>query len=158
LAEHLGGLCPFLSDPQVFFCNTNAETVDGAMKLARRATGRPGIIAFRGAFHGRTLGAVSLTTAKAKYRDGYEPLLGGVTVAPYPSVLRHGGDGQAATDAALEALDEIFALQTPPGTVAAMIVEPVLGEGGYVPPPVEWLRGLRRRSHEHGILLVFDEV
>jgi 4-aminobutyrate aminotransferase len=158
LAERLGALCPFFRHPQVFFCNSGAEAVDGAVKLARRVTGRPGVIAFRGAFHGRTIGAVSLTTAKAKYREGYEPLVGGITVAPYPSPLRHGGDGPLAAEAALSALDEIFAVQTPPGTVAAMVVEPVLGEGGYVPPPVEWLRGLRRRCHEHGILLVFDEV
>jgi 4-aminobutyrate aminotransferase len=158
LAERLGALCPFFHHPQVFFCNTGAEAVDGAVKLARRVTGRPGVIAFRGAFHGRTLGAVSLTTAKAKYREGYEPLLGAVTVAPYPSPLRHGGDGRLAAEAALAALDEILAVQTPPSTVGAMVVEPVLGEGGYVPPPIEWLRGLRRRCDDHGILLVFDEV
>jgi 4-aminobutyrate aminotransferase len=158
LAERLGALCPFFRHPQVFFCNSGAEAVDGAVKLARRVTGRPGVIAFRGAFHGRTIGAVSLTTAKAKYREGYEPLVGGITVAPYPSPLRHGGDGPLAAEAALSALDEILAVQTPPGTVAAMVVEPVLGEGGYVPPPVEWLRGLRRRCYEHGVLLVFDEV
>jgi 4-aminobutyrate aminotransferase len=158
LAERLGERCPFFTHPQVFFCNSGAEAVDGAVKLARRVTGRTGIIAFRGAFHGRTLGAVSLTTAKAKYREGYEPLVGGVTVAPYPSALRHGGDEHLATGAALAALDEILAVQTAPATVAAMVVEPVLGEGGYVPAPVPWLRGLRRRCDELGILLVFDEV
>ena len=80
------------TEPQVFFCNTGAEAVDGAIKLARRVTGRPGIVAFRGAFHGRTLAAISLTTAKANYREGYEPLLGAVTVAPYAAPVRHGGD------------------------------------------------------------------
>jgi 4-aminobutyrate aminotransferase len=158
LAERLGALCPFIDDPQVFFCNTGAEAVDGAIKLARRVTGRPGIVAFRGGFHGRTLGAVSLTTAKAKYREGYEPLLGAVTIAPYAYPLRYGGDGAAAAQACLAALDEMFALQTPPASIGAMIVEPVLGEGGYVPPPVEWLAGLRERCDRHGILLVFDEV
>jgi 4-aminobutyrate aminotransferase len=157
LAERLGGLCPFFVDPQVFFCNTGAEAVDGAVKLARRVTRRPGVIAFRGAFHGRTIGAVSLTTAKAKYREGYEPLMGAVSIAPYAYPLRYGG-GDAATAVCLAALDEVLALQAPPSTVAAMIVEPVLGEGGYVPPPVAWLAGLRERCDRHGILLVFDEV
>ncbi|HKA02912.1 MAG TPA: aminotransferase class III-fold pyridoxal phosphate-dependent enzyme [Acidimicrobiales bacterium] len=157
LAERLATLCPYLDDAQVFFCNSGAEAVDGAVKLARRATGRPGIVAFRGGFHGRTLGALSLTTAKAKYRDGYEPLVGAVTIAPYAYPLRFGGDA-AATTAALAALDELLVTQTPASTVAAMVVEPVLGEGGYVPPPVEWLAGLRERCDRHGILLVFDEV
>jgi 4-aminobutyrate aminotransferase len=157
LAERLGQLCPFIDEPQVFFCNSGAEAVEGAIKLARRTTGRPGIVAFRGAFHGRTMGAVSLTTAKARYREGYEPLLGGVTIAPYAYPLRFGGEA-AAVAAATRDLDEILAQQAPPATVAAMIVEPVLGEGGYVPAPVEWLRALRERCDHHGILLVFDEV
>ena len=158
LAERLGLLCPFFVEPQVFFCNTGAEAVDGAIKLARRTTGRPGVVAFRGAFHGRTLGAVSLTTAKAKYREGYEPLLGAVTVAPYAYPLRYGGDEDVAARAALDALDELLALQSPPTSIGAMVVEPVLGEGGYVVPPVAWLQGLRDRCDCHGILLVFDEV
>jgi 4-aminobutyrate aminotransferase len=157
LAERLAASAPFLRDPQVFFCNTGAEAVDGAIKLARRVTGRPGIVAFRGAFHGRTIGGTSLTTSKAKYRTGYEPLLPSVAHAPYPSVLRHGSEG-AATAAALAGLDEILHAQLPPSSVAAVVVEPVLGEGGYVVPPVAWLRGLRDRCDEHGILLVFDEV
>jgi 4-aminobutyrate aminotransferase len=125
--------------------------------LARRATGRPGIVAFRGGFHGRTIGATSVTTAKAKYRAGVEPLMSGVSIAPYAYPLRYGGD-DAATTGALAALDEIFAQQTAPDTVAAMIVEPVLGEGGYVVPPKAWLEGLRERCDRYGILLVFDEV
>jgi 4-aminobutyrate aminotransferase len=158
LAERLGALCPFFDEPQVFFCNTGAEAVEGALKLARRTTGRPGLIAFRGGFHGRTLGATSLTTAKGKYREGYEPLLGAVHVAPYAYPLRYGGDAHAATHACLAALDELLHLQAPANTVAAMVVEPVLGEGGYVPPPTAWLEGLRERCDRHGILLVFDEV
>jgi 4-aminobutyrate aminotransferase len=158
LAERLGAATPFFVEPQVFFCNTGAEAVDGAVKLARKVTHRPGLIAFRGGFHGRTLGATSLTTAKAKYREGYEPLVAGITIAPYAYPLQHGGDEAAATRAALEALDELFTHQVMPATVAAMIVEPVLGEGGYVPAPKAWLEGLRARCDEHGILLVFDEV
>ncbi len=157
LAERLVALVPYIDDAQVFFCNTGAEAIDGVIKLARKVTRRPGLVAFRGAFHGRTLGATSLTTAKAKYREGYEPLVAGVTIAPYASPLRMGGEA-AATATALAALDEIFAQQTAPAQIAAMIVEPVLGEGGYVVPPVAWLRGLRERCDRHGILLVFDEV
>ena len=112
-------------------------------------TGRPGIIAFHRAFHGRTLGATSLTTAKAKYREGYEPLVPSVHIAPY---------GLAAGDGALDALDELLDHQAAPTTIAAMVVEPVLGEGGYVVPAPGWLAGLRERCDRHGILLVFDEV
>ena len=143
LAERLGLLTPFLDDPQVFFCNSGAESVDGALKLARKVTGRPGVVAFRGGFHGRTIGGTSLTTSKARYRDGYEPLLPSVTIAPY---------------GVLADLDAILATQAPPASIGAMVVEPVLGEGGYVVPPVSWLEGLRRRCDDHGILLVFDEV
>jgi 4-aminobutyrate aminotransferase len=157
LAERLGALCPFFEEPQVFFCNSGAEAVDGALKLARKTTGRPDVIAFRRAFHGRTLAATTLTTAKARYREGYEPLLPGVYHAPYCIPHEHESAG-AAVGAALDELDRLFALEAPPANVGAMIVEPVLGEGGYVAPPREWLEGLRDRCDEHGILLVFDEV
>jgi 4-aminobutyrate aminotransferase len=143
LAERLAGLVPFMAEPQVFFCNSGAEAVDGSLKLARKVTGKPGVIAFRRAFHGRTLAATSLTTAKGKYREGYEPLLPSVTIAPY-------GD--------LDGLDELLDLQAPGVNLGAMIVEPVLGEGGYVVPPASWLAGLRERCDRHGMLLIFDEV
>ena len=157
LAERIAALCPFLDDPQVFFCNSGAEAVDGSLKLTRKTTGRPGAIAFRRAFHGRTLAATTLTTAKGRYREGYEPLVPGVYHAPY--CVPHEHDSPAvAVDAALAELDRMFTLQAPPANVGAMIVEPVLGEGGYVPPPRAWLQGLRDRCDEHGILLVFDEV
>jgi 4-aminobutyrate aminotransferase len=157
LAERLGALCPFFAEPQVFFCNSGAEAVDGALKLARKTTGRPDVIAFQRAFHGRTLAATTLTTAKGRYREGYAPLLPGVYHAPYCIPHEHEEAG-AAVDAALGGLDRLFALQAPPANVGTMIVEPVLGEGGYVAPPREWLQGLRDRCDEHGILLVFDEV
>ena len=158
LAERLVGLSPFLDQPRVFFCNSGAEAVDGAIKLARRTTGRPGVIAFTRGFHGRTLGATSLTTAKARYREGYGPLLPAVYHAPY-CIPPPGGRGQAAAVAsALAGLDDLLANVVAPAEVAAMVVEPVLGEGGYVVPPVAWLEGLRQRCHAHGILLVFDEV
>jgi len=157
LAERIAALCPFLDHPQVFFCNSGAEAVDGSLKLARRVTGRPSVIAFQRAFHGRTLAATTLTTAKGRYREGYQPLLPGVYHAPYCVPSEHAGP-EAAVDAALAGLDRLLALQAPAGDVGAMIVEPVLGEGGYVPPPRAWLAGLRERCDEHGILLVFDEV
>ncbi|HVL81674.1 MAG TPA: aminotransferase class III-fold pyridoxal phosphate-dependent enzyme [Actinomycetota bacterium] len=145
-AERLIARTPFIDDPRIFFCNTGAEAVEGAIKLARRTTGRPGIVAFRGGFHGRTMGAVSLTTAKDRYREGYDPLLPGVSIAPFCH-------SPEEVEAALAALDELL-----DHAVAAMVVEPVLGEGGYVVPPVAWLRGLRERADRHGVLLVFDEV
>jgi 4-aminobutyrate aminotransferase len=157
LAERIGGLCPFVDRPQVFLCNSGAESVDGAIKLARRVTGRPGILAFKRAFHGRTLAATTLTTAKGRYREGYEPLLPSVYHAPYCLPHEH-ATPEAAVDAALAALDDVLAIEAPPSSLAAMIVEPVLGEGGYVPPPRAWLEGLRERCDRHGILLIFDEV
>ena len=157
LAERIGELCPFLDEPQVFFCNSGAEAVDGALKLARKLTGRPGVIAFRRAFHGRTLAATTLTTAKGRYREGYEPLLPGVYHAPYCVPHEH-ATPEAAVEASLAELDRVLSLQAPPANVGAIIVEPVLGEGGYVPPPRAWLEGLRARCDEHGFLLIFDEV
>jgi 4-aminobutyrate aminotransferase len=157
LAEAVGRLTPFFERPQVFLCNSGAEAVDGSLKLARRVTGKGGVIAFRRAFHGRTLAATSLTTAKGRYREGYEPLLGGVTVVPYCVPGEHASE-EDAVRAALAELDAVLSLQVPAGNVGAMIVEPVLGEGGYVVPPVAWLEGLRGRCDEHGIVLIFDEV
>jgi 4-aminobutyrate aminotransferase len=151
--EAIAGLAPFLDQPKVFLCNSGAEAVDGAIKLARHTTGRPGLIAFRRGFHGRTLAATTLTTAKAMYQEGYAPLLPDVHIAPY---CLPGVDATAAVEAALTELDLLLAERG--GSVAAMVVEPVLGEGGYIVPPTEWLAGLRRRCSDHGILLVFDEV
>ena len=104
LAERLGGLCPFFAEPQVFFCNSGAEAVDGALKLARKTTGRPDVVAFRRAFHGRTLAATTLTTAKGRYREGYAPLFPGVYHAPYCIPHEH-DDADAALGAALDGLD-----------------------------------------------------
>lgn len=157
LAERIGQLCPFIEQPQVFFGNSGAEAVDGAVKLGRKLTGRPGVVAFERAFHGRTLGATSLTTAKSSYRDGYEPLLPGVHIAPYCLPHEHATSDEAV-ETALAGLDAVLTREISPSAVAAMIVEPVLGEGGYVPPPRRWLEGLRQRCDRHGILLVFDEV
>jgi 4-aminobutyrate aminotransferase len=157
LAERLAATLPDPLD-SVFFGNSGAEAIEGALKLARRASGRPAIIAFEGGFHGRTYGALSATTSNPNYRRGHEPLLPAVHVSPYPEAYRqHGGDEAQATAAALAALDELLRTLDP-STVAAMLIEPELGEGGYVPAPLEFLRGLRERCDRFGILLIADEV
>jgi 4-aminobutyrate aminotransferase len=143
----------------VYFGNSGAEVVDGAMKLARRATGRSHIIAFSGAFHGRTYGATSVTSSSLNYRVGYEPLLPETHIAPFPSAYRDfDGDEAAATAMSLAALERLFASEVPASRTAAFIIEPVQGEGGYVPAPLEFLRELRALADRHGILLIVDEV
>ena len=143
----------------VLFLNSGSEAIDGALKLARRVTGRPGIIAFRGAFHGRTFGATSVTTSNINYRTGYEPLLPGVYFAPFPAVYRDfGGDEAAATASSLAILGSLLKTVIAPSQVAAILIEPVQGEGGYYPAPAAFLQGLRALCDEHGILLIADEV
>jgi len=142
----------------VLFLNSGSETIDGALKLARRVTGRPGIIAFRGAFHGRTIGATSVTTSSINYRTGYEPLLPGVYFAPYPAAYEFGGDEEAATRSSMAILKSLLASVIAPSQVAAVLIEPVQGEGGYYPAPVAFMRELRALCDEHGILLIADEV
>ncbi|MEA2026886.1 MAG: aspartate aminotransferase family protein, partial [Chloroflexota bacterium] len=143
----------------VYFGNSGAEVVDGAMKMARRATGRTHIIAFSGAFHGRTYGATSLTSSSLNYRSGYDPLVPGVHIAPFPYAYRDfGGDEAAASAASLAYLERLFAEQLQPSRTAAFIIEPVQGEGGYVPAPIAFMQGLRDLATRHGILLIADEV
>jgi len=158
LATALAATFPAPLD-SVMFLNSGSEVVDGALKLARRVTGRPGIVAFRGGFHGRTIGATSVTTSNLNYRTGYEPLLPGVHFVPYPVAYPDfGGDVEAASAASLAAVRSLFVSVIAPSMVGAVIVEPVLGEGGYVPAPASFLRGLRALCDEHGILLIADEV
>jgi 4-aminobutyrate aminotransferase len=143
----------------VMFLNSGSEAIDGALKLARRVTGRPGIVAFRGAFHGRTFGAMTVTTSNINYRTGYEPLVPSVHFAPFPAAYRDfAGDDRAATASCLVELRSLFTSVIAPTSVAAIIVEPVQGEGGYTPAPPAFLRGLRDICDEHGILLIADEV
>jgi 4-aminobutyrate aminotransferase len=144
-------------DYGLFLSNSGAEAVEAAMKLAKVATGRTAFIAFRGGFHGRTHGAMSLTSSNAKYRAHFEPLVGGIHFAPYPYPLRMGG-AESALGATLAAIDELFATVVSPEDVAAFVVEPVLGEGGYVVPPDAFLPALRELADRHGILLAVDEV
>ena len=141
-----------------FFSNSGAEALEGAVKLARAATGRPNIIVFQGSFHGRTAGTMALTTSKTIYRAGFQPLPAGVFVAPYPYAYKLGMNEAQATEYCLNALQELLLSQTSPAETAAILIEPVLGEGGYVVPPAEFLKGLRELCDKTGILLIFDEV
>jgi 4-aminobutyrate aminotransferase len=141
-----------------FFSNSGAEAVEGAMKLARQATGRTNVVVFHGSFHGRTVGTMSLTTSKTIYRAGYQPLMPGVFVAPFPYSYRYGWDEQETSRWCLEELDYLFLTQTAPSETAAILIEPILGEGGYVPLPEGFLQGLRERCDQHGIMLVVDEI
>ena len=141
-----------------FFSNSGAEAVEGAVKLARHATRRPNVIVFQGSFHGRTALTMALTTSKTVYRAGYQPLPPGVFVAPYPYVYRYGWSPEETVLFCLRELEFLLETQTAPWETAAILVEPVLGEGGYVVPPRGFLKGLRRICDEHGILLIADEI
>ncbi|MGH2446657.1 MAG: aspartate aminotransferase family protein [Candidatus Limnocylindria bacterium] len=145
------------TDYGLFLSNSGAEAVESAVKLAKTVTRRPNVIAFRGGFHGRTHGAMALTSSNVKYRAHFEPLMGGVHFVPFPYPLRMGGT-DAALAATMAALDELFATLVAPDDVAAFVVEPVLGEGGYVIPPDGFLPALREVANRHGILLAVDEV
>ncbi|HHC09090.1 MAG TPA: aminotransferase class III-fold pyridoxal phosphate-dependent enzyme, partial [Actinobacteria bacterium] len=156
-AERLVSVTPS-SIEQVFFMNSGAEAVEAAVKLARKTTGRQGIVVFRGGFHGRTMGSVTYTTSKAKYRQGYHPLVPSVFVAPFPHPYRWGMTQDEAVDHALGELDLLFEHEVTPGEVAAFLVEPLQGEGGYYPAGRRFLEALRALADRHGILLIADEV
>ena len=141
-----------------FFTNSGAEAVEGAIKLARQATGRPNVIVFQGSFHGRTVGTMSLTTSKTIYRSGYQPLMPGVFIAPYPYAYRYGWSEEQTTQFCLEELEYLLISQTSPQETAAILIEPVLGEGGYVVPPLAFMRGLRELCDRHAIMLIADEI
>ncbi|MGE5559448.1 MAG: aspartate aminotransferase family protein [Chloroflexota bacterium] len=159
LAEQLAQVTPTGIDA-FFFSNSGAEAVEGALKLARYVTGRPAIVSFTGAFHGRTLGAVSVSTSKAKYRKHYEPLLGGVYQVPYPYCFRcpNGGTSDGCGERCFGHIQDLFDHRVEPSEIAAFIIEPVLGEGGYAPAPENFLKRLREVCDRHGIMLIFDEV
>jgi 4-aminobutyrate aminotransferase len=144
----------------LFLANSGAEAIEAAVKLAKVATRRPAVIAFRGGFHGRTHGTMALTSSAVRMRGHYEPLLGGIHFAPYPYALRNptGRDDEAALAFTLAAIEELFATLVYPDDVAAFVVEPLLGEGGYVLPPDGFLPALREVADRHGILLIADEI
>ena len=158
LAWELGQITPGGAD-MFFFGNSGAEAVEGAIKLARYVTGRRGIIAFLGGFHGRTMGAVSVTTSKVRYRTGHGPFLPDVYHARFPYPFRSSApDPDACAREALEDIERLLEYVIAPQDVAAFLLEPIQGEGGYVIPPRSWLVALRQLADEHGILLIFDEV
>lgn len=157
LTERLGDVLPTGLD-SVFYANSGSEANEAALRLARQATGRPNVVVFQGGFHGRTVATASMTTSGTKFSSGIAPLMPGVHVAPFPHAYHYGWDEKTVTDFALRELDYLFATVSAPKDTAAFFVEPMLGEGGYVPANSEFLAGLRERADEHGILLVFDEI
>jgi len=157
LTRRLGETMPIGLD-RAFFASAGTEVVEASIRLARQATRRTNIIAFTGGFHGRTAGSLSLTSSSTAYRAGLQPLMGGVFFSPYPYAYRLGLSEDEATRYALRELDEVLATQTAPAETAAFVVEPILGEGGYVPATPGFLEGLRERADACGSLLIFDEI
>lgn len=157
LTEALSEILPDKLDT-FFFSNSGAEAVEAAVKLSRAATGKQNVIVFQGSFHGRTHATMAMTTSKTIYRAGYQPLVPGIFVAPFPYRYRYGWDEQTTVDFCLHELKHMLKTQTAPEETAALIIEPVLGEGGYVPAPPEFLQALRELCNEYGMLLVADEV
>lgn len=157
LVDRLGSVLPEGLD-SLFFANSGSEAVEASLRLSRQATGRPNVIVFHGGFHGRTVATATMTTSGTRFSAGFSPLMGGVHVAPFPNAYRYGWSEEEATAFALKELDYIFATLTAPNETAAFIVEPVLGEGGYVPGNPAFFQGLRERADRYGILLVIDEI
>lgn len=153
LAEKLNALVPIAEPTQTLLMSTGAEAVENAIKVARIATGRSAIIAFRGGFHGRTLLGMALTGKVQPYKKGYGPFPAGIFHAPYPSDYLGIGETQS-----LASLQGIFAADVSPDDVAAIIIEPVQGEGGFYAAPASFLRQLRKVCDEHGIVLIADEI
>ncbi|MBI5087341.1 MAG: aminotransferase class III-fold pyridoxal phosphate-dependent enzyme, partial [Actinobacteria bacterium] len=139
-----------------FFANSGAEITEGAIKLAKQVTKRPNVVVFSGSFHGRTHLAMAMTTSKTSYRAGHAPLPAGVYVAPYPDPLA--ADPEAEAERALRGFDHLLKSMTAPDETAAVILEPVLGEGGYIPAPAAFIQGLVERCRAHGIMFIADEV
>ena len=158
LAERINELDPMREPVQVLVCQSGTESVEGAIKLARYVTGRPRFIAFLGAFHGRTMGSLALTSSKYTQQAGFFPTMPGVTHVPYPNPYRPVFVGADQGRAVLDYIEMLFQHNLPPSEVAAIVVEPIQGEGGYLVPPDSFLPGLRALCDRHGILLIFDEV
>lgn len=163
LAEKLASILPGKLD-NTFFCNSGAEAVDGAIKFSRYVNpGRPNIVAFRGSFHGRTLGSTSLSSSKALHRKNYDPLLAGINFVDFPNcwscpVFK---EPQSCKLECLDLLTRMFKLNLPPESISAIIIEPIVGEGGYVPAPNHrhnYLKELRKICDEYGIVMIADEV
>jgi 4-aminobutyrate aminotransferase len=158
LGERLATVAPMGEPVMSFFCQSGTESVEGAIKLARYVTGRPRFIGFLGGFHGRTMGSLSFTSSKYTQQKGFAPTMPGVTHVPYPNTYRSLFAGGDQGRAVLDYIRMLFERNVPPSEVAAILVEPIQGEGGYLVPPDGFLSGLREICNEHGILLIFDEV
>jgi len=158
LAERLAAVAPMGEPVMSFLCQSGTESVEGALKLARYVTGRPRFIGFLGGFHGRTMGSLSFTSSKYTQQKGFAPTMPGVTHVPYPNPYRPLFAGADQGKAVLDYIRMLFERNVPPTEVAAMLVEPIQGEGGYLVPPDGFLAGLRALCDEHGILLICDEV
>jgi len=161
LAQRLEKLAPFKGPARIYYGNSGTEAVEAALKLARYHTKRQNVIAFYNSFHGRTMGALSLTASKPQQRRRFFPLVPGVTHVPYPHTFRR-PKGTTAEDYAISCArfieEKVLKTTLPPEEVAAIFLEPIQGEGGYVPAPTEFLKEIRRICDEHGILMVCDEV
>jgi len=155
LASALAAITPGAIDT-FFFANSGAEITEAAVKLAKQVTKRPHVVVFSGSFHGRTHLAMAMTTSKTSYRAGHTPLPSGIFVAPFPDPLA--ADQDAEVRKALKGFDHLLKSMTAPEETAAVILEPVLGEGGYVPAPAAFVQGLRERCAQHGIMFIADEV
>src|SRR5437773_6762717 len=161
LADRLSKIAPMKGPHKTYYGNSGTEAIEAAIKLARYHTKRDYIVAFFGAFHGRTMGVLSLTASKPQQRRRFSPLVGGVSHVPFPNIYRRpaGTDAkQYAIDCARFIEEKLFKTTLPPEEVAAIFFEPIQGEGGYVPAPTEYVQELRRICDQHGILLVADEV
>jgi 4-aminobutyrate aminotransferase len=158
LGERLVRLAPVGEPAMAFHCQSGAEAVEGAIKLARYVTGRHRFVGFLGGFHGRTMGALAFTSSKYTQQRGFPPTMPGVVHAPYPHAYRPIFAGPDQGEAVLDYIRMLFERNVPASEVAAVVIEPILGEGGYIVPPPGFLAGLRALCDEHGILLLFDEV
>jgi 4-aminobutyrate aminotransferase len=159
LGERINALAPMREPVQVLLCQSGTESVEGALKLARYVTGRPRFIGFLGGFHGRSMGSLSFTASKYTQQAGFFPTMPGVTHVPYPNTYRPLFAGEDQGRAVLDYIETtLFQSNVPPSEVAAILVEPIQGEGGYLVPPDGFLQGLRDLCDRHGILLIFDEV
>ncbi|WP_371367149.1 acetyl ornithine aminotransferase family protein [Pseudomonas sp. QL9] len=159
LAETIDRLAPFGEPAMTFFCNSGTEAVEGALKLARYVTGRQRFVGFLGGFHGRTMGSLSFTASKYTQQAGFFPGMPGVTHIPYPNPYRPLLAGEDQGQAVLNYLENVlFQSNVPAHEVAAILLEPIQGEGGYLVPPEGFLAGLRALCDRHGILLIADEV
>ena len=159
LGERINELAPMKEPVMSFFAQSGTEAVEGALKLARYVTGRPRFIGFLGGFHGRTMGSLSFTSSKYTQQKGFFPTMPGVTHVPYPNNYRPLLAGADQGQAVLRYIEDVlFTSNVPPSEVAAILVEPIQGEGGYLVPPDGFLAGLRALCDRHGILLIFDEV